>query len=71
MHESIQARYAGDDDGRGELPDTLKIRVPVGFRASLRRAAQSEGVSASEFVREAVARLMAEQGNKAEQCSAG
>ena len=42
------------DDGRGRLPDALKIRTPRGFRDQIRQAAAAENLALAEFVRRAV-----------------
>ncbi len=42
------------DDGRGEYPDVIRARVPRGFRAQVKQAAQAAGVPLSELVRRAI-----------------
>ena len=43
------------DDGRGLYPERLSVGVPRGLTDLVRAAAASEGVSAAEFVRRAIA----------------
>lgn len=43
------------DDGRGRLPDRIKVPVPVGFRDAVKAAAAAEGLAAAEFIRRAIA----------------
>ena len=42
------------DDGRGKLPEAIKIRAPRGFSAMVKSAAEAERMSVSEFIRRAV-----------------
>lgn len=50
------------DDGRGRYLDRIKfgLRAPVGFRDVVKRAAEAERVSASEFIRQAIERRVSE-----------
>jgi hypothetical protein len=42
------------DDGRGRYPDRIAAAAPRGFRAEVKRAAQAERITMSEFVRRAI-----------------
>lgn len=39
------------DDGRGQFPETLTVRVPYGFTDKVRRAAKKNGLKFSEEAR--------------------
>jgi len=59
MHEAYQPII---DDGRGRFPEDLRVKAPRGARAAIAAAAQLKHTSHSEYVRQALLRVLAEDG---------
>lgn len=59
------------DDGRGRYPDKLTTSIPRGLRQALRRAAEREHVSLSEFVRSAIEARLSQGASRQEHDHAG
>jgi hypothetical protein len=60
-HEAYQPVI---DDGRGRFPEDLRVKAPRGARAAIAAAAQLKHTSHSEYVRQALLRVLASDGVK-------
>ena len=61
MHEAYQPII---DDGRGRFPEDLRVKAPRGARAAIAAAAEIKHTSHSEYIRQALLRVLAEDGVK-------
>jgi hypothetical protein len=59
MHEAYQPVI---EDGRGRFPEDLRVKAPRGARAAIAAAAQLKNTSHSEYIRQALLRVLAEDG---------
>lgn len=56
------------DDGRGRYPDRITAGAPVGLRDLVKDAANAEGISLAEFVRQAIERRLARRAVEQRPC---
>jgi hypothetical protein len=59
MHEAYEP-----DDGRGRFPESLRVKAPRGAHAAIAAAAQIKNTSNSEYVRQALLRILEADGVK-------
>lgn len=59
MHEAYQPVI---EDGRGRLPEDLRVKAPRGARAAIVAAAQIKNTTQSEYMRQALLRCLAADG---------
>jgi hypothetical protein len=59
MHEAYQPII---EDGRGRFPEDLRVKAPRGARAAIAAAAQLKNTTNAEYVRQALLRVLAEDG---------